>query len=258
MVSLLYAMWDDGAHVEIDVSGWPENAIGSAPESVFGDYWPPRGARVVEEVAGEPAKRFTVDVGSEASLLRFESDFGLYTAERLQGVVAIHAALIECGDALIILPGESHRGKSTLAATAHQHGLNVLSDEYCLVHTDTGEVSGWRRPMRKRLPHGAVERIPLTGVASVATPTHVMGITFDSAPDAPILDLQPMSAGEVAMELLANTVCAQSRPQESFQAAVGVARVATGFVGKRGEAQAALGEILSLIGVSEERPATGI
>ena len=226
----------------VDVTAWPEGADPTEPTAIFGDYWPPFGWRLaLGEGGSEPERVFPVDLSSEASLARFESDFGLYLSEHLAGKVAVHAALLRIGEFLLIVPGSSGVGKSTLSRAALDAGFEVWSDEYCLIDTETGEVSGWPRPVRERLVGGGLRRIPLPGPHGPGVATHVLPLKFDSQTEG--VELSPLSPGDVALGLLANTVCARSRPEESFRAAARLARSVSGWTGTRGEVTEALARL---------------
>jgi hypothetical protein len=245
----LYIELDDGEFFEVAVTHWPEDADPKHPEQVFLDYWPPRGWTVIPKPPGTSARAFSVDMESVDSLVRFESDFGLYVSERLKDTVAIHAAVIQIGEALILVPGVSRAGKSTLALAAHTAGYAVWSDEYCLVNTIDKQVTGWNRPLRERLEKGAIRRVPIPAHSTPGRLTHVVAVKYDPAATEPLI-LNPLSPADVAMELLANTVCAQSRPVESLSVAAALANSTQGFTGTRAEAQEAWAALVQKIGIT--------
>ena len=221
---------------------------------ILGDYWPPLGVKAVEEASPQPERSFTVDLESTESLLRFESDFGLYVAEKLDGYIAVHSALVAIGDHVVIVPGASHTGKSTLTHAALEAGHRVLSDEYTLIQSDTGLVRGWPRPIRRREPDGSITRIPIPRNDDHYEPTHVVDVRYDptgiESPAGGHLSVVPISPGDVAFSLLGNTVCAQSRSEESLRAVAAVSRQVSGFQGTRGEATLAVAELEALVGRS--------
>lgn len=241
-VTRLHVEVDDGDIFHVDVRNWPEGADPGDPDSVFGDYWPPFGWRMASNTGAGAERAFTVDLESPASLVAFESQFGLYVAEKIEGLVAIHAALLEIGPYVLLIPGSSGRGKSTLSKAALEAGARVLADEFSLVDPQTGMTKGWGRPIRQRLEGGGIKRIPIEPSEPVL-PTHVIQMSFVEDHPVGALSLEPLTGGQVAMELLANTVCAQSRTEESFQASVVLARQVQGFSGTRGEANQALREL---------------
>ena len=150
---------------------------------------------------------------------RVESELALFTSERLAGPVAVHAAVIVHGSKALVVPGTSGAGKSTLCVAAAAAGADVLSDEYALVDPTTGLVTGWRRPVRVRRPGGGVDRLD---IAAESDPVPV-GWSRSSTTSAMTQSRGPRSAARRRARLLANTVCARSRPDEALDAALAVA-----------------------------------
>jgi hypothetical protein len=237
---------EDGAIFSLQVRNAPPDSTPESIVTLLGDFWPPLGCRVVSDRGVTPERSFEVDVAQRASLLRFESDFGLYVAEKLRDFVAVHAALIGFGDRVVMVPGSSHSGKSTLAHSALSQGFPVLADEYALINIDSGRVTPWARPIRRRLPSGDIDRVALPGTVAEVVVSHVIVTKFDGEHSPS--PFEPMSPGDVALGVLANTVCAQSRPEESLMAVAELARNVQGFGGKRGEANAAIVDIARLVG----------
>lgn len=235
----------DGSHFRVKVTGWPEGELPTNAPRVFGSYWPPMGVQVTSDSVIDVDRNFSVDIDSVDSLVRFESDFGLYVSEKLPGLVAVHAALLHVDDSVIIVPGVSGVGKSSLCVAAMEAGWEVWSDEYCLIDTTTGQVSGWPRPIRQRLDGGGVKRIDHQGPVGPGSATHVIAMTY--SPTVTELSLEPVSPGQVAMDLMANTVCARSRAEETFRATTALAKTVVGFTGQRGDIVGALGPLRELL-----------
>ena len=230
----------------VNATQWPTDMPVTKAPAVFGSYWPPMGCEVIDG-PGDAEREFSVNLSSEDSLVRFESDFGLYVSEKLPGFVAVHAALLHVDDAVVIVPGKSGVGKSSLCVAAMDAGWEVWSDEYCLINTVTGEVSGWPRPVRQRLSGGGVRRIDHQGAVGPGHATHVLAISYSATTSG--LDLEPVSPGQVAMDLMANTVCARSRPEETFRATTALAKNVIGFGGHRGEVSDCLDALRELFRV---------
>jgi hypothetical protein len=245
----VYVSVGNSSVFRVSVAGWPENTAATSAPEIFGSYWPPIGVSVIEE-STNVEREFSVDLSSEDSLVRFESDFGLYVSEKLPGFVAVHAALLHVDDAVIIVPGKSGVGKSSLCVAAMEAGWEVWSDEYCLIDTTTGEVSGWPRPVRQRLPGGGVRRIDHQGPVGPGQATHVIAMAYSG--DISGLALEPVSPGQVAMDLMANTVCARSRPEETFRATTRLAKDINGLGGYRGDTETSLAPLRMLL--AESRP----
>jgi hypothetical protein len=175
---------------------------------------------------------------------RVESTLGLFSAEHLSDRVAVHAAVLVADNRAIVLPGTTHSGKSTLARAARQRGLLVLGDEYAIVDVASGSVQGWPRPLRTRRP-GGVDRTPLdeTEQAS-ALEDHpvaiIAALTYSTNPPS----IQPAARADMVVEVLLNTVCAQTRPEASFRAAMALTNTATLLAGTRGESDPTLDLLL--------------
>jgi len=255
IVSVLWGRADDGVVVRIEVT--------SDTDEQPGDWWPVMGLEPVGKV-DDPVTTIAVDCRSAIGWDRLESDLALFTAERLGGVVAVHAGVIrarhESRDVVIVLPGPSFAGKTTLCAAALDAGHEVLSDEYALVRPSDGLITGYPRRLRVRRPDGLSERRPATASAAPMAVDLVAVVTYGAVgSDEPsALQIETLSPGDVAMALLANTVCAQSRPEESFRAAVAMARRTKGVEGARGEADRALEELITLAGSSEAKARPGV
>jgi hypothetical protein len=163
-----------------------------------------------------------------------ESELALFAAEHLVDEVAVHAALVATEAGVIMLPGRSFSGKSTLAVTLGELGAKVLSDEFALVRPD-GTVRGWRRAARLRRPGGGRDRVPvdddvMDGHWRVAL---VASLRFD---DAMGWNVSPVTPAQGVLHILDNTVPAQRYPDRSLTAAMAVAKTARCLSGTRGEA----------------------
>ena len=251
-----FGVADDGAIIEVR-STHPDI------DTRLRDLWPPIGLRLTTEPPSETSLSVveiigplsTPEVRVDGSMLpggwdAVESALGLFAAERLADLIAVHAAVLVWDGKAVLVPGVSYAGKSTLAVACHAAGAIVASDEFALVDPSTGTVRGWKRRVRVRTPSGltradiAVEIEP-TPVAVVAA------IAFTEGQP----ELRELSNAETVMELLANTVCARSRPREAMAAASAVARSARGIGGRRGEANETVHTLRALC---QEWPTTAL
>lgn len=240
---------DDGALARVVV----ESVDADDPLEPVADtptWWPPIGLRRLDEVpSGERNAAVTLRVPIEmpGSLDRLESDLGLFTAERLTDLVAVHAAVIDIGHERVVVPGPSMVGKSTLAAAALARGCVVASDEYALVDAASGAVCGWPRRIRLRSADGAVrlDAPDESRALEPRTPALVAVLVHDAGCAA--LDVRALSPGETVLEVLANTVCAASRPEFAFGGVVALAETTRAVMGRRGEADVALGALADLL-----------
>lgn len=240
---------DDGSLIV--VRWWPTDEVDV--EAELQARWPPLGLRVLAVPGtGEPESTIELSFpGGQPDVVvdgrpsaggwdRVESELGLFAAERLSGVVAVHAAVLEIDAGAIVIAGASRTGKTTLCVAAAEAGIIIHSDEFALVDVASGMVSGWPRPMRVRTTNGAV-RVPLDPTDARAVPVALVAlVAYD--PEGP--GLHELESGEVTMGLLANTVCARRRPEESFATLVALARRARGVGGTRGNADESLTELV--------------
>lgn len=173
---------------------------------------------------------------------RVESELALFAADRLDDLIAIHAGVVAWRGRVLVLPGPSRAGKSSLCVAAHRAGAAVWSDEYALVDRH-GRVRGWRRAVRVRTPAG-LDRLDVTVDHEPATPSLVAVLRHDPDQDSAWRDLTP---SEAVMDLMANCVSARTRPDEAFDAALAVARSAVAVSGSRGEADVSITRLLQLL-----------
>lgn len=244
----VWGLSDDGTLVVIHLPKLA--ALDTRPSQ---PWWPPMGLAYFTTNPtpdAEPALTLTVDSTDPNAWDRLESDLGLFTAEHLANLVAVHAAVLVRNGVMVIVPGESMVGKTTLCAAALRHDIEVWSDEYALVNPATGLVRGWPRRLRMRNPDGTAERIEIGSHGENAEPllpSLIASIKFTSDNvDDTGLSVTPSDEGEIVFALLANTVCAQSRPEFAFQAALSIASRCKGVHGVRGDADSALLSLFSL------------
>jgi hypothetical protein len=239
-----WAEGEDGGLVRLVFSGAADGYdLGSISEQ---DWWPPLGLVAVDAPdAARGVAEIRVDLQSASWRERLESDLGLFAAEHLRQLVAVHAAVIEVAGQLVVLPGSSFTGKSSLCAAAVAAGHAVWSDEYALVDPATGRVTGWPRRIKLRGADGGTERVDI-GEQTVREARRVDRLVFVAYDDraAVPLDVRPITPGDAAMRVLENTVCAQSRPGDALSAATALARSCGAVAGTRGAAESAVAELV--------------
>ena len=85
--------------------------------------------------------------------------------------VAIHAAVVERDGYAVMVSGESGAGKSTLCAALVLAGWRLLSDEFALLHPDTGMLTPLPRPVS--LKNTSIEIIRRRGPDVVFGPERI-------------------------------------------------------------------------------------
>lgn len=68
---------------------------------------------------------------------------------KLTLVRAVHAGAVQFGDQVLLLPGRTHAGKSSMVAELLRRGATYLSDEYALIDAE-GRVHPYPRPLLLR------------------------------------------------------------------------------------------------------------
>jgi hypothetical protein len=194
----------------------------------------------------------TVFVGPCAHAVQaFATDVEQLVSERAHGHVFVHAAVVAWRGRLLVLPGRSYSGKSTLTAALVRAGATYYSDEFAVVDS-AGAIHPYPRPLRLREDEDGGER--LTSVADVGDvvgsqplrPTVIAALRFGHAAAPP--RLRVVSPGAAALALVANAVPARQRPVEVLAMLAHVADCAALCVeGERGDADAATGTLLTLV-----------
>ena len=150
----------------------------------------------------------------------------------------IHAAVFAWGKGVVVVPGRSHSGKSSLAAEALRQGARYFSDEFAIVD-DCGRVHPYARPLGLREPGGGRRFVSATELGgTVATerarPALVVVTHYEAGHR---WDPELAHGSRAALPLIDNTVRARSEPQRMIRITGQVAANATTLVGVRGDAR---------------------
>jgi len=160
--------------------------------------------------------------------------------------IFVHAGVVGYEGRAIVIPGLSFSGKTTLVTELVRAGATYYSDEFAVLD-DAGLVHPYAKPLSIRsdgpsqVDH-AIETIG--GTASVEPLPIGLVVVASYAPDAQ-WDPRRLSPGEAALAVLANTIPAQTRPEQAMSA---ITKAVTGAVileGARGEASAMVPGLLA-------------
>jgi hypothetical protein len=157
----------------------------------------------------------------------------------------VHAAVLTRGDVALMLIAKSGGGKSTVCWALLHHGFRYLSDELGPVDLKTVEVHPYPRALAlKREPpasyplppktartarslHVQAEEIP-SGLARGPAPlAAIFFLRYD--PGTPEPSVRPISTGEAASRLYANTLNPLAHPGDGLDGAIHIARTAACF-----------------------------
>ena len=168
--------------------------------------------------------------------------------EHLNALHAVHAGAVLWRGRVLLLPGKSHAGKSSLVAELLRQGATYFTDEYALIDRD-GWVHPYPRPLLLR--NGSPRQMPALAeecnarVGDTAAPVGMILFVVYSPDRA--WSIEPTSQGIAFLNLLKNTphvLTASPEMVASFQRAVADARC---FAGTRGDAVEASRRILRMI-----------
>jgi hypothetical protein len=169
----------------------------------------------------------------------FESDIQIYVGILAHRRIFVHAGVVEWKGQAIVIPGKSMSGKSTLTAELVRAGATYYSDEYAVLD-ERGRVHPYPRQLGLRLP-GTDEQTKVRaeelGGRVGSKPLPVGMVVVSQYHEGARWRPRKLSAGQGALEVLANTVPARTRPEQSLssiQQAVTSARI---FKGRRGDAK---------------------
>jgi hypothetical protein len=165
--------------------------------------------------------------------------------------IFVHAGVVACDGRALLIPGTSFSGKTTLVAALAAAGATYFSDEYAVLESD-GRVHPYPRPLSIRGANGRRSHDKPArelGADTGREPARIAGILVTHYRPGARWDPAPLSAGEAALHLLANTVPARARPEQALQTiARAVAPMKFAVRSDRGEAGAVIGPILEMLG----------
>jgi energy-coupling factor transporter ATP-binding protein EcfA2 len=159
--------------------------------------------------------------------------------------IFVHAGVVAYEGRAIVLPGRSMSGKTTLVAALVGAGALYYSEEYAVLDRH-GMVHPYPKPLSIRANGGDLPVERLGGVAGTEpVPAGLVALTSY----APGTEWRParLSRAQGVLELLAHTLVARERPEESLVAATRLASGAVVLKGDRGEAADAASALLAAL-----------
>ena len=168
---------------------------------------------------------------------------------RMKSFRAVHAGAVLIGGTVLLFPGSTHAGKSSLVAELLRRGASHFSDEYALIDSQ-GRVHSYPRPLLLR-NGGPLQSLVLPeelNTSFAVEPARVGWIiALDYIPGA-AWDVSEMSQGEAVMLLLRNTPHEMAESPAMVEFFLRVAGDASCFRGIRGDAVEAATRIFNLLG----------
>ena len=192
--------------------------------------------------------RIARDAALNRVLATLETDLHRYTAEATSDMTFLHAGVVGWQGSAIMFPGRSLSGKTTLVREMLRLGATYYSDEFAVVDS-SGLVHPFARPLGIRedssyaqTKYSAEELGATSGVKPLPMGMAVICKYEAGAQWQPA----PLSQGQGALELLANSVAVRSQPDQTLRRLQKLVRHTVFIQGTRGEAHKAAASILNL------------
>ena len=192
--------------------------------------------------------RIARDAALNRVLATLETDLHRYTAEATSDMTFLHAGVVGWQGCAIVFPGPSLSGKTTLVREMLRLGATYYSDEFAVVDS-SGLVHPFARPLGIRedssyaqTKYSAEELGATSGVKPLPMGMAVICKYEAGARWQPA----PLSQGQGALELLANSVAVRSQPDQTLRRLQKLVRYTIFIQGTRGEAHRAAASILNL------------
>jgi hypothetical protein len=179
------------------------------------------------------------DLSLDVAIWWLGRDLSDLVAVRAAEHVFVHAGAVAHEGKAIVLPGQTHAGKTTLVAALVRAGAVYLSDEFAPIDAE-GMVHPYARPLSIRDERSAQvdhDVASLGGVAGVEpVPLGLVAVT--TYREGAAWEPERISPGDGVLALMANAIPAQTRPEATLQALSRCVDGALVLRGDRGEADA--------------------
>jgi hypothetical protein len=164
--------------------------------------------------------------------------------------VFVHAGAVAWNGRLILLPGSSHAGKTTLVREFLDRGAAYFSDEFAVVDF-SGRIHAYPRPLNLRNGEGLLDKNG-AGKYEHAWKTAVRAVRPELVVFAQYQPLgrwhaSRLTPGGTVLELMSHTVAARSRTKFALHCLKEIAGRVAAYRAVRGEAAMAADEILRLL-----------
>jgi hypothetical protein len=179
----------------------------------------------------------------DSALMALQKELHLCIAEHATDYVFVHAGVVAWKDRILVFPGSSHAGKSTLIWHLVQAGALYYSDEYA-VFDELGRVHPFALPIGLRLN---------AGKRRMVTPNNIGA--FQRKPDFLIFAKYRLGAiwrprlltpAAAVLELVRHSIAIRRNPRFVIPVLKKISVQSTPFSGIRGESQQLLDWIQSL------------
>ena len=181
------------------------------------------------------------DVPAASAILA--GDLQSAMARRAAGWTFVHSGVVAIDGRVLLLPGRSYAGKSTLVAALLRAGARYCSDEFAVIDP-AGRVHPYARQLALRTPVRRVRADELGGIVVTDSLPASAVLFTEFVPDTDF-DMLPISSAEIALRLLQHCLGVRGRPVETMAALQALAIGAKGFIGRRGDADVAAAALIA-------------
>ncbi len=174
----------------------------------------------------------------EEALAALQSDLHTQVAAWARERLFVHAGVVGWGGKVVVIPGRTFSGKSSLVAALVRAGATYFSDEYAVFDAD-GCVHSYAKPLSLRDEEGSPQGtypIEALGGQAATEPLPVGMIVSTQYQEGARWRPRLLSPGRAMLTLLDNTVQVRKQPQTAMQTLQKAALGAEAFGSKRGEA----------------------
>ena len=190
--------------------------------------------------AGEGSHLLPLRVAVEEEALEVAPRIDPLLVDRGHGLGdALEDAEVAVEGRALLIPGATFTGKTTLVHALVQAGATYYSDEYAVLD-DAGAVHPYPRPLSIRSGDGNSSRERRAGpagrIASSDERALAAAVVITRYRAGVVWRPRRLTSGQGLLALLANTVPAQARPEESLRALGRAIAGATTLEGDRGDA----------------------
>ena len=221
-------------------------------------------------VSATSDSRWTVQVSESSSEFPLwegdEADVAAQVVDRLhplfaeyaRGVLFIHASVVAFGNSLLLIPGRSRAGKSTLAAEALRRGATYFSDEFAVMGAD-GLVHPYPRHLQIRRAEGGIERVDpvlLSGHDVAREPLPASAILLTSYVAGAAWEPKRLRSSQAALRIIDNTIRARLDLAGSVKMSAQLTSSTPTWIGRRGEATDFFDQLSGQVDI--HRPVTGV
>jgi len=195
------------------------------------------------------SERIARDTELDRVLAALETDLHRYVAEASPDMTFLHAGVVGWQGRAILLPGRSLSGKTTLVREMLRLGATYYSDEFAVVD-DSGRVHPFPRPLGIRQDATYAQTkytAEKLGASSGVNPLPLGAVVICKYKAGARWKPAPLSSGQGALELMANSIAVRNRPQHTLRRIQRLVKDSVFIKGTRGEARESATSILNLL-----------